>query len=105
MDAEEVNERPWEGRPWDGQSVCVAGLGVSGRAAARVLAARGARVTIVDARDGEEQRGHAAELEARGVAVRLGDGESLPADAGLVSTARRWASCARPPASARSASV
>ncbi|MFB9195585.1 UDP-N-acetylmuramoyl-L-alanine--D-glutamate ligase [Actinomadura verrucosospora] len=90
MDAEEVNERPWEGRPWDGQSVCVAGLGVSGRAAARVLAARGARVTIVDARDGEEQRGHAAELEARGVTVRLGDGESLPADADLVVTSPGW---------------
>ncbi|MEU9841673.1 UDP-N-acetylmuramoyl-L-alanine--D-glutamate ligase [Actinomadura sp. NPDC048032] len=90
MDAEEVNERPWEGRPWDGQSVCVAGLGVSGRAAARVLAARGARVTIVDARDGEEQRGHAAELEAHGVAVRLGDGESLPAGADLVVTSPGW---------------
>ncbi|GAA4371919.1 UDP-N-acetylmuramoyl-L-alanine--D-glutamate ligase [Actinomadura verrucosospora] len=85
-----MNERPWEGRPWDGQSVCVAGLGVSGRAAARVLAARGARVTIVDARDGEEQRGHAAELEARGVTVRLGDGESLPADADLVVTSPGW---------------
>lgn len=85
-----MNERPWEGRPWAGQSVCVAGLGVSGRAAARVLAARGARVTIVDARDGEEQRGHAAELEARGVAVRLGDGESLPAGADLVVTSPGW---------------
>ncbi|MBB6393836.1 UDP-N-acetylmuramoylalanine--D-glutamate ligase [Actinomadura coerulea] len=90
MDAEEVNERPWEGRPSDGRSVCVAGLGVSGRAAARVLAARGDRVTIVDARDGEEQRGHAAELEALGVTVRLGDGESLPADAGLVVTSPGW---------------
>ncbi len=60
MDAEEVN------RSWDGLSVCVAGLGVSGRAAARVLAGRGARVTVVDARDGDEQRAHAAELEARG---------------------------------------
>ncbi|MEU8302105.1 UDP-N-acetylmuramoyl-L-alanine--D-glutamate ligase [Actinomadura sp. NPDC048955] len=85
MDAQEVTERPW-----DGLSVCVAGLGVSGRAAARVLAARGARVTIVDARDGEEQRGHAAELEARGVAVRLGDGESLPAGTGLVVTSPGW---------------
>lgn len=90
MDAEEVSEHPWEGRPWDGLSVCVAGLGVSGRAAARVLAGRGARVTIVDARDGEEQRGHAAELEALGVTVRLGDGESLPADAGLVVTSPGW---------------
>ncbi|SNR65208.1 UDP-N-acetylmuramoyl-L-alanine--D-glutamate ligase [Actinomadura mexicana] len=85
-----MSERPWEGRSWDGLSVCVAGLGVSGRAAARVLAARGARVTIVDARDGGEQRGHAAELEARGVAVRLGDGESLPAGTGLVVTSPGW---------------
>ncbi|SFN22826.1 UDP-N-acetylmuramoylalanine--D-glutamate ligase [Actinomadura madurae] len=77
-------------RPWDGLPVCVAGLGVSGRAAARALAARGARVTVVDARDGEEQRGHAAELEARGVAVRLGDGESLPAGTGLVVTSPGW---------------
>ncbi|MEO3823624.1 UDP-N-acetylmuramoyl-L-alanine--D-glutamate ligase [Actinomadura sp. B10D3] len=85
MDAEEVSDRPWDGLP-----VCVAGLGVSGRAAARALAARGARVTVVDARDGEEQRGHAAELEARGAAVRLGDGESLPAGTGLVVTSPGW---------------
>ncbi|MFF4239491.1 UDP-N-acetylmuramoyl-L-alanine--D-glutamate ligase [Actinomadura geliboluensis] len=84
MDAEEVNE------PWDGLSVCVAGLGVSGRAAARVLAGRGARVTIVDARDGDEQRGHAAELAARGVAVRLGDGERLPEGTELVVTSPGW---------------
>ena len=31
-----------------GRNICVAGLGVSGRAAARVLAERGHRVTIVD---------------------------------------------------------
>ncbi|WP_346046215.1 UDP-N-acetylmuramoyl-L-alanine--D-glutamate ligase [Actinomadura chokoriensis] len=84
MDAEEVNQ------PWDGPTVCVAGLGVSGRAAARVLAGRGARVIAVDARDGDEQRGHAAELEARGVAVRLGDGESLPEGTGLVVTSPGW---------------
>ncbi|MFB4307723.1 UDP-N-acetylmuramoyl-L-alanine--D-glutamate ligase [Actinomadura sp. GTD37] len=84
MDAEEVSE------PWDGLPVCVAGLGVSGRAAARVLAGRGARVTAVDARDGEEQRGHAAELEARGAAVRLGDGERLPEGTELVVTSPGW---------------
>ncbi|WP_433468611.1 UDP-N-acetylmuramoyl-L-alanine--D-glutamate ligase [Spirillospora sp. CA-128828] len=85
MDAEEVSDRPWDGLP-----VCVAGLGVSGRAAARVLAGRGARVTVVDARDGAEQRGHAAELEARGVTVRLGDGEGLPAGTELVVTSPGW---------------
>ncbi|GAA2169456.1 UDP-N-acetylmuramoyl-L-alanine--D-glutamate ligase [Actinomadura napierensis] len=76
--------------PWDGLAVCVAGLGVSGRAAARALAARGARVTIVDARDGDEQRTHAAELEERGVAVRLGDGDALPDGTGLVVTSPGW---------------
>lgn len=76
--------------PWDGPAVCVAGLGVSGRAAARVLAARGARVTVVDARDGAEQREHAAGLRARGVTVRLGDGESLPEATGLVVTSPGW---------------
>ncbi|MFA1548055.1 UDP-N-acetylmuramoyl-L-alanine--D-glutamate ligase [Actinomadura chokoriensis] len=84
MDAEEVSGS------WDGLAVCVAGLGVSGRAAARVLAGRGARVTVVDARDGDEQRGHAAELEARGVTVRLGDGETLPEGAELVVTSPGW---------------
>ncbi|QKG26651.1 UDP-N-acetylmuramoyl-L-alanine--D-glutamate ligase [Actinomadura verrucosospora] len=76
--------------PWDGLAVCVAGLGVSGRAAARALAARGARVTAVDARDGDEQRAQAAELEERGVAVRLGDGETLPEGTGLVVTSPGW---------------
>ncbi len=74
----------------DGRPVCVAGLGVAGRAAARVLAGHGARVTVVDARDGEEQRAHAAELEARGIAVRLGDGETLPEGTGLVVTSPGW---------------
>src|SRR5690606_37160666 len=84
MDAQELMDR------FDGRPVCVAGLGVSGRAAARVLAGHGARVTVVDARDGEEQRAHAAELEARGIAVRLGDGETLPEGTGLVVTSPGW---------------
>ncbi|WP_433325012.1 UDP-N-acetylmuramoyl-L-alanine--D-glutamate ligase [Spirillospora sp. CA-294931] len=83
MDAQEVTA--WEGLP-----VCVAGLGVSGRAAARVLAARGARVTAVDARDDDAWRGHAAELEALGVTVRLGDGDTLPPGTGLVVTSPGW---------------
>ncbi|MCW2917624.1 MAG: UDP-N-acetylmuramoylalanine/D-glutamate ligase [Actinomycetia bacterium] len=68
----------------------MAGLGVSGRAAARVLVDRGANVTIVDARDDEVQRDHAAKLEARGVRVRLGDGDSLPADTDLVVASPGW---------------
>ncbi|MGP4025110.1 UDP-N-acetylmuramoyl-L-alanine--D-glutamate ligase [Actinomadura sp. 3N407] len=85
MDAEVVSSSRFSGL-----SVCVAGLGVSGRAAARVLAGHGARVTVVDARDGEEQRGHAAELEARGATVRLGDGEGLPDGTDLVVTSPGW---------------
>ena len=45
---------------WTGLAICVAGAGVSGQAAARVLAARGARVTLVDARDDE----HAARQDS-----------------------------------------
>ncbi|GAA0968816.1 UDP-N-acetylmuramoyl-L-alanine--D-glutamate ligase [Actinocorallia libanotica] len=68
--------------------ITVAGLGVSGRAAARVLAGRGALVTAVDARtEGIEGLD---ELRAAGVAVRLGDGETLPADAELVVTSPGW---------------
>lgn len=73
-----------------GRRVCVAGLGVSGRAAARVLAERGADVTIVDARDDAEQRERAVQLAARGVVVRLGDGDSLPPGTDLVVTSPGW---------------
>ncbi|WP_246251050.1 UDP-N-acetylmuramoyl-L-alanine--D-glutamate ligase [Actinomadura litoris] len=92
-------------RPWDGLDVVVAGLGVSGRAAARALAARGARVTAVEARDDDERRSAAAELEERGVAVRLGDGESLPAGTDLVVTSPGWRPDAPLPAAAAAAGV
>ncbi|WP_242891959.1 UDP-N-acetylmuramoyl-L-alanine--D-glutamate ligase [Actinomadura litoris] len=92
-------------RPWDGLDVVVAGLGVSGRAAARALAARGARVTAVEARDDDERRSAAAELEERGVTVRLGDGESLPAGTGLVVTSPGWRPDAPLPAAAAAAGV
>jgi UDP-N-acetylmuramoylalanine--D-glutamate ligase len=75
---------------WAGNTVCVAGLGISGRAAALALAERGARVTVVDARDGAAERAHAATLESAGVTVRLGDGETLPAGIGLVVTSPGW---------------
>ncbi|MFC4051488.1 UDP-N-acetylmuramoyl-L-alanine--D-glutamate ligase [Actinomadura syzygii] len=95
MDAEEVTDRPSAGgasagSAFAGRAVCVAGLGVSGRAAARVLAAHGARVTAVDARDDAAQRARTAELEALGVEVRLGDGDSLPAGTELVVTSPGW---------------
>jgi UDP-N-acetylmuramoylalanine--D-glutamate ligase len=78
-----------------GRSVCVAGAGISGRAAALALADQGARVTVVDARAGAAEHEHAAALAAdRGAAgeitVRLGDGETLPPDIDLVVTSPGW---------------
>ncbi|GII76838.1 UDP-N-acetylmuramoylalanine--D-glutamate ligase [Sphaerisporangium rufum] len=68
--------------------ICVAGLGVSGVAAARALAAAGRSVVVVEARDGESQRAAAAELAAAGVRVAFGTG--LPAGAALVVTSPGW---------------
>ncbi|MGI5270800.1 UDP-N-acetylmuramoyl-L-alanine--D-glutamate ligase [Nonomuraea sp. CA-218870] len=51
---------------------CVAGLGVSGTAVARALAARGERVVVVESGEGERRLAAAAELSGRGVEVRLG---------------------------------
>ncbi len=77
-----------------GRRVCVAGLGVSGPPAARLLAARGALVTAVDARDDAERREAAAALAGLGVSVRLGDGPAraaaLPAGTELVVTSPGW---------------
>ncbi|GLZ10604.1 UDP-N-acetylmuramoylalanine--D-glutamate ligase [Actinomadura sp. NBRC 104425] len=76
---------------WRGRAVCVAGLGVSGQAAARVLAERGARVTVVDARDDDALRERAERLRAdTGATVRLGDGDTLPAGTDLVVTSPGW---------------
>ncbi|MGN9839453.1 UDP-N-acetylmuramoyl-L-alanine--D-glutamate ligase [Nonomuraea sp. H19] len=51
---------------------CVAGLGVSGTAVARVLAERGERVVVVEAVEGERQLAAAAELARLGVETRFG---------------------------------
>ncbi|WP_042398703.1 UDP-N-acetylmuramoyl-L-alanine--D-glutamate ligase [Streptacidiphilus carbonis] len=75
---------------WTGLPVTVAGLGVSGVPAARVLHGLGARVTVVDGGDGPRQRAQADELRALGVEVVLGDGESLPQGARLVVTSPGW---------------
>jgi UDP-N-acetylmuramoylalanine--D-glutamate ligase len=74
---------------WSQRRVCVAGIGVSGAAAARVLLEFGASVQVVDGRDGEREQTIAAELAAKGAAVRLGDGESA-VDADLVVTSPGW---------------
>ncbi|MFD3913164.1 UDP-N-acetylmuramoyl-L-alanine--D-glutamate ligase [Streptomyces sp. NPDC058603] len=75
---------------WQGKRVTVAGLGVSGIPAARVLRGLGAEVTVVDDGDDERARAQAAELEKLGVTVRLGDGATLPEGTELVVTAPGW---------------
>jgi len=73
---------------WDGLPVVVAGLGVSGISAARVLRDLGAAVTVVDGGDGEGLRARAAELD--GITVRLGDGDTLPEGTRLIVTSPGW---------------
>ncbi len=75
-----------------GRRVCVAGLGVSGPPAARVLAAHGAEVTAVDSRDDENGRAIATELAGAGVQVLLGAtaAATLPAGTELVITSPGW---------------
>ncbi|MER7727368.1 UDP-N-acetylmuramoyl-L-alanine--D-glutamate ligase [Streptomyces sp. NPDC096323] len=75
---------------WQGKHVTVAGLGVSGIPAARVLHGLGAVVTVVNDGDDERSRGQAAELEAQGITVRLGDGATLPKSTELIVTAPGW---------------
>ncbi|MET8750734.1 UDP-N-acetylmuramoyl-L-alanine--D-glutamate ligase [Streptomyces sp. NPDC059104] len=75
---------------WQDRNITVAGLGVSGISAARALAGLGAVVTVVDGGDSEGHRSRAAELEAAGISVRLGDAETLPEGTGLVVTSPGW---------------
>ncbi|MFB0631986.1 UDP-N-acetylmuramoyl-L-alanine--D-glutamate ligase [Streptomyces sp. AB3(2024)] len=75
---------------WQDRNITVAGLGVSGISAARALAGLGASVTVVDGGDSEGHRSRAAELEAAGISVRLGDAETLPEGTGLVVTSPGW---------------
>ncbi|MET8334661.1 UDP-N-acetylmuramoyl-L-alanine--D-glutamate ligase [Streptosporangium canum] len=64
--------------------ICVAGLGVSGTAVARAMAARGEKVVVLEGRDGERARATAAELAGIGVEVRFGEPAELPAGTSLV---------------------
>lgn len=75
---------------WQGKHVTVAGLGVSGIPAAKVLHGLGAVVTVVNDGDDERSRTQAAELEAQGIAVRLGDGATLPESTELIVTTPGW---------------
>ena len=62
--------------PWAELSVTVAGIGVSGFAAADALLHLGARVTVVDGGDGERQRERADVLRALGADVRRARGNA-----------------------------
>ncbi|CAL9431212.1 UDP-N-acetylmuramoylalanine--D-glutamate ligase [Streptomyces sp. enrichment culture] len=75
---------------WQGKNVTVAGLGVSGVPAAKVLHGLGAEVTVVNDGDDARAREQAAELEALGITVRLGDGATLPEGTELIVTAPGW---------------
>ncbi|MEU9983057.1 UDP-N-acetylmuramoyl-L-alanine--D-glutamate ligase [Streptomyces sp. NPDC050856] len=75
---------------WQGRKVTVAGLGVSGIPAARVLHGLGAVVTVVNDGADERSRAQAAQLEAEGITVRLGDGATLPEGTELVVTTPGW---------------
>lgn len=66
-----------------GRTVLVAGLGVSGVAAARALVRAGARVRAIDSQDGDVLRDRASALRRAGVDVDLGVGFSDGSD-GLV---------------------
>jgi len=65
---------------WSSVHAVVAGIGVAGFACADQLVFLGARVTVVDSADGERQKERADVLGVIGATVRLGDGDSLPAD-------------------------
>jgi len=77
---------------WSALSVVVAGIGVSGFAAADALLGFGATVTIVDEREGEAENDRARVLEILGAKVRLGPGSAarLPNNAQLVVTSPGW---------------
>lgn len=85
MGSQEVSNADWRGK-----HVTVAGLGVSGIPAARVLHGLGAVVTVVNDGDDERSRAQAAELEAQGITVRLGDGATLPESTELIVTTPGW---------------
>lgn len=70
-------------------TVVIAGLGVSGTAAARGLAGSGERVIVLEAGEGESRRAASAELAAIGVEVRFGE-PVLPEGTSLVVTSPGW---------------
>ncbi|GAA0618580.1 UDP-N-acetylmuramoyl-L-alanine--D-glutamate ligase [Sporichthya brevicatena] len=75
---------------WSGVHVVVAGIGVSGFAAADALLGLGATVTVVDGKADDVARERAGVLEALGATVRLGEADTLPAGAHVVVTSPGW---------------
>lgn len=77
---------------WPELTVCVAGLGISGVAAARALLEEGARVVAVDARADGTLDATAADLAAGGADVRLGPeaAATLAPQARLVVVSPGW---------------
>ncbi|MGH3328891.1 MAG: UDP-N-acetylmuramoyl-L-alanine--D-glutamate ligase, partial [Streptomycetales bacterium] len=90
---------------WVGRTVCVAGIGVSGRAAAGALLRLGAEVTVVDGRSGPDELAHAEALTELGAKVLLGEGERVPHGTQAVVTSPGWRPAAPLLASARRAGV
>jgi UDP-N-acetylmuramoylalanine--D-glutamate ligase len=78
--------------PWPEAHVVVAGLGVSGFAAADALLELGAAVTAVDGGESEALQEKATLLRLLGADVRLGPGstDTLPAGTDLVVTSPGW---------------
>ena len=77
---------------WDGVRAVVAGLGVSGFAAADNLVHQGATVTVLDDSDAGNRTEKATLLEILGADVRLGPGSTaeLPGDIDIVVTSPGW---------------
>ncbi len=69
---------------WSDWSVTVVGIGIAGFACADALAQLGARVTVVDAGDGDRQRERAEILDVIGVTVLLGHEGAAPAGTDLL---------------------
>ncbi|HTW20734.1 MAG TPA: UDP-N-acetylmuramoyl-L-alanine--D-glutamate ligase [Mycobacteriales bacterium] len=72
-----------------GRRVAVAGIGISGVAAAVALLRNGADVVVVDAAEGERVESEADRLRGLGATVRLGDATTA-VDADLVVTSPGW---------------
>lgn len=87
-----ARELPSGREGWDGVRAVVAGLGVSGFAAADNLTHLGAAVTALDERASDEKAEKATLLEILGADIRIGDGATavLPDDVDVLVTSPGW---------------